>query len=326
MKKFLITIIVLLIILAIGQGIYYNFRKSNISPNTITVEQQNKEKSNFRLNGLDEIYDKYNPKISKDELNNKIYDLIYKNFSQIHDDTEKKSNEQIIKFYQENKDKIDAMNIYNEDEFFMIAKQMQNTFYDELIMQEYKIDEDSITEKSDIILFDLTFKYDNDSEIIIGVKLSKRIEEVEFYSASKLDKVFEKYIGNVSKKELLDKISLFVSNVIAIRQNTSFRSENEKLQFFDLNKDGLKDIGIITPEDFINIASSVNWLNWRYDDLYYERYEVDDETYIEEEYYNSFEMILHYNHYGKINLKVSMSKSSNVDPSIKLSIYEDESE
>lgn len=331
MKKTLIVIIVLLIILAIGQSIYYNIRKSDVSPdilpeNIVEGEVTGKKESIY-INGMLNLYNEYEPKISSENLQKEFYNLLYRTFPEIAESAINLSENKIKDYYNKNKDKINEMHILSEEEFYMIVTQLKDISEEELLLTEYRIDKESIKKlDDDKISFDITFTYDNGIEVIIGCKISESNDQIEFYSHSELDKVFEQYEGNVTRQELIEQINYFIKNVRNIRDASSLKSENQKRQYFDTKSEDLKKYGIITQDDFINIAREINLLNWRHSDLAFQYYSVNSDTYTGDVYYNYFEMVLNYNYYGKINLKVGLSRNNNVDPSIKISIFENESE
>ena len=78
MKKFLITLIVLLLILAVAQAIYYNVRPEVNIPKTgeeqNTVEQI---ENSYYIYGMVDLYENYKPNLSIEELQNKMYDFVY---------------------------------------------------------------------------------------------------------------------------------------------------------------------------------------------------------------------------------------------------------
>ena len=328
MKKTLIVIIVLLIILIFGQNIYYNIRGNNISSNIL---QENSTdiagiENSLYIVGVLKIYQDYEPKMSIEKIQSIFYELVYENMPKINEDTKKLSNEKIREYYKKNKEKIDKMNITNEEDFFMICKQMQNVIGENVALVETRINTETIKERNNRINFDIILTYDNELEIIIGASLSKSSENIEFYSSSGLDKVFNMYTGNVSKQEILEKIDLFISNVNNLRYNSSLKTENEKTQYYDLNKDMLRNLGITSAEEFIKITSYINVMDWRYSDLLFENYKVFDETFRKEEYYYTFETVLYYNHGSSLELKIGISKTDNIEPRINISIYKEESE
>ena len=74
MKRFLIIIIVFLIILAIGQNIYYKTNKKSNASSSLDVYEED-EKFTY-LDGMTDIYTKYDPGISFQKLGNEFYKLI----------------------------------------------------------------------------------------------------------------------------------------------------------------------------------------------------------------------------------------------------------
>lgn len=326
MKKTLIVMIILLIICIIVQNLYYHFRKNDdISPNIISETEDNQTEpqrvaESYYINGILQLYQDYSPKMDISTLQHKLYEFIFENIPQIYENVKDKDDNQIKEYYLSEKEKINLMDIYNEDEFYMISKQIKNIFYEDVLLEESRIDEVSLNENN-IVKFHITLIYDNEKELNINVLMSKIIDSIEFSSATGLDKMFEKYTGKVSKVDVLKKIESFISNIKDYRMNSTLKTENERRQYFDLNKEELEKIGITSQDDYVNVAILINRMKWKGLALQYERYEILPEKVVTEGDYLSSELIIYYENDSILDLKISISNVENVMPDIKISSY-----
>ena len=168
MKKFLIIIIVLLSILAIGQSIYYKLNKSENESPSINQSEEQDEKLLYIL-GMSDIYNKYQPKIQFEELEKRFYSFINVNLPEVYKNTYEKNVEEIKQYYEANIEKIKSMYIYNEEEFISIVKQLQNIYNSEneiVNIIDYRIDTNSIMPlQNGLISFETIFSYDNETTL-----------------------------------------------------------------------------------------------------------------------------------------------------------------
>lgn len=320
MKKFLISIIILLLILIIVQSIYYKINSNNIS----SIGNGGIENIEERLYilGESDIYNKYKSKINMEDLEKRFYSFINVNLPEVFKNIDGKNIQEIKQYYEENTDKINAMYIYQEEDFVSIAKQLQNIYNAQnkiVNIENYKVDTNSITAiQNGLIGFDVIFSYDNDTALKVKFILSENTENMMIASASDLDKVFEYYTGNVKKSDFLSKLESLISNVKTIRDNSTLRTENEKMQYYDLNKEGLNNIGIFSGEDYITIANQVNAMKWRYQDISYINFEVENDIIADENNFN-FKVKLFYSYDSEMELIVKLKMNNESEPDISFS-------
>ena len=327
MKRFLIICIVLLVVLTLAQVIYYklNPKETNISSSNNLEEDIEEEENKLYIIGMSALYENdYNPKISFTDLQRKFYDFIFVDIPEIYININNKSIEETKQYYEQNTEKIKNMGIYNEDDFVMIAHQINNVFdKNEIVnLYNYNVDTNTISKSQNgLITFKVNLIYDNEKQIQVLYTISEEIENVKISSATDLDEVFKQYTGKVTKQEVLNKIDTFISSIKDIRLNSTLKTENERRQYFDLNKEELENIGITSQDDYVGIAIQINAMRWRESDLQFERYEINSGSIKNEEDYISFELNIYYNYDSKLHLKVSIS---DVVPNIKISSYENE--
>lgn len=322
MKKFLITLIVLLFILAIAQGIYYKVRPKEVNiPQEIENQENGEElvEKSMYIYGMLDLYENYNLGLSLEELQSKMYDFVYVNLPEIYKNIEEMDTEETKEYYNENNIKTN-MYIYSEENFVMIAKQLQNIYRTkkDISLIESRIDLDNIIRTSEgLIAFDVSLGFDNNRDLRIRVVLSENNKTFQILSDSNLDKIFSNRNLNMKKYEFLDKIENFISNVLRLRALSTLKTENEKMQYFDENKEYLEDLLITDSKDYISITNQINAMNWINGTPIFENYEILDSL-SKMEGYDTFKMILYYNNNNKIDLIISIKNEENVIPEIKI--------
>ena len=181
MKKILISIIIILTILLIGQGIYYSLdiKKENINEskennisNTIRIfnDVNTVEKIDNVIvpEGMDEFIKKYSGSQKIIPLEKSFYEFIYTTVPNIYGTTIKLSNNKISQLYDLNKEKINNMNIYSSDDFYNITSQIRLVGNKGALaksvmdMTTYKADENNVS-------VNVKFTYSNNAEITIKV-------------------------------------------------------------------------------------------------------------------------------------------------------------
>lgn len=181
MKKVLISIIIILTILLIGQGIYYSL---DIKEENINESRENSISNTMRIfndvntvekienvivpDGMDEFIKKYSGSQKIIPLEKNFYEFIYTTVPNIYGTTIKLSNNKIAQLYDLNKEKINNMNIYSSDDFYNITNQIRlvgnkATLSKSVIdMTTYKADDNNVS-------VNVKFTYSNNTEITIKV-------------------------------------------------------------------------------------------------------------------------------------------------------------
>ena len=196
MKKILISIIIILIILLIGQLIYFNFSKKKEGD---TLQANWNTINNTEDDNIEEIEEKYEATINEIpitevvEPNNiatlsqiykgnvklvtlekELYTFINKNVKEIYNATSGKSINQILQLYDLKKELINNMNIHSAQDFKEIVTEVlkvggvQGISYSEssIDMESYNNDENGYA------TFNITFTYTNMSQIKLKVYLA----------------------------------------------------------------------------------------------------------------------------------------------------------
>lgn len=177
MKKFLISIIVILVFVLIGQLVYFNKKpttNTNIQNEIVTKKLANyldpeKEQANSTSEmtvkdtiipiNMANLSQQYNGDTKLMLLERLLYNFINKDVKNIYNMTTGKSKNQILQTYDLNKQEINNMNIYSKEDFSVIASQIFNIgtkkyINTEIVMESYKPNENGYT------TFNLIIRYE----------------------------------------------------------------------------------------------------------------------------------------------------------------------
>ena len=205
------------------------------------------------------------------------------------------------------------MHIYSEESFILICKKIKQIYSGNSIVDlvKYSVDTDTIKMSNNgTISFLINLEYDNQTNLELLIMIQEQSDYMGIAIISDLEKIFSKYKGKVTNIDLLDFLDRVVDNVNDLRLNSTLKTENEKRQYYDLNQEKLKEIGIYSAEDYISVVKQINWMDWNYRDLEYLNYEINEESFTEEGEYFNFEIILNYNHDSTTKLKISLKNNS----------------
>ena len=172
MKKLLIVIIILLMVLALGQLIYY---KTN---NTVKSDKD----TFLYIIGATTLYDRYNPKLDLIELGNVFYDFAVVDVPKIYEDVISRDNKLLEKYYKQNQKEIKKMNIYTQEDFIEISKQIQKIYDNDenATVYDYKINTETITyTQNNLISFETEFIYDNLKSLKVVFTISETDDAVK---------------------------------------------------------------------------------------------------------------------------------------------------
>lgn len=122
--------------------------------------------------------------------------------------------------------------------------------------------------------------------------------------------------GIVSSEELRQAIEKFITEDIkTIHTQTTGKSINYKLQYYDNHTAQINAMGIYSAEDYSEISRQINLLD-TFDA--YENSHIDTSSYEEiEEGYIRFKLTLTYESERKIEMYVNLAKNEDIQPKIK---------
>ena len=189
MKKFLFSVIIILIILLVAQLIYFNIQnneqiaQANITNNTLfntnytstnETENTNIEQNIIVPAGLDTIMERYKGNVNENYIEKEFYKFINTYVKQIYNLTARKSINNILQIYDLNIEDINNMHIYSANDFLEIATQtyhvanISGVTYLNIIadISTYNDDDNGYT------TFKVTFNYSNNKAIELKIYLA----------------------------------------------------------------------------------------------------------------------------------------------------------
>lgn len=187
MKKFLISIIIILILVLIGQIIYFNTNNKKVNTNTTQntlIENKNVDEKHYVSkpiaediiipNKIDAVSRKYKGDLKILTLQKELYKFVNTNVKKIYNEVTGKSKNKVLQIYDLKKQEINDMSIYSAEDFSGISAQtlkvggIENIkySYSNIDMDTYKEDENGYT------TFNITFIYSNSSEIKVKVYMA----------------------------------------------------------------------------------------------------------------------------------------------------------
>ena len=204
MKKFLISIIVILIFVLIGQLIYFNTipKEAKGNNNIIANIEENEVQDVKRIysnepviedviapNKIDVLSRTYKGELKLVTLEKELYKFVNENIKKIYNETTGKSQNQVLQIYDLKKEYINQMNIYSAEDLKAISAETLKIGGIENINYTYsKIDMESYKEREDgYVTFNIAFIYSNSSEIKIKVYLANSSDTVPNIKFGKQD-------------------------------------------------------------------------------------------------------------------------------------------
>ncbi len=205
MKKFLISIIVILIIILIGQLIYFNFNDNSSDEsekllyNSILEQGLYPEKqlgNNYgeetvieniiQPQNIAELSQKYKGDMPLVTLEKELYKLIIVNMKEIYNNTNGTSTNKILQLYDLKKDVINNMNIYSKEDFYEMAMQSfnvgsHNYLHSNIDMNTYKENDNGYA------TFNMIFTYENGKQVTVKVYLANQIITIPSIKFGKKD-------------------------------------------------------------------------------------------------------------------------------------------
>ncbi len=189
MKKFLFSVIIILIILLVAQLIYFNIQnneqiaQANITNNTLfntnytstnETENTNIEQNIIVPAGLDTIMERYKGNVNENYIEKEFYKFINTYVKQIYNLTARKSINNILQIYDLNIEDINNMHIYSANDFLEIATQTYHvanisgvTYLNSIAdISTYNDDDNGYT------TFKVTFNYSNNKAIELKIYLA----------------------------------------------------------------------------------------------------------------------------------------------------------
>lgn len=122
---------------------------------------------------LDTLYKKYNGMVKKADVEKSINYFITTSASAIHDATDEKTKNQILQYFDLNKDNISEMNIYTADDYYKIYTQIVKLSWKKNPeFMYYTINMDTYSKQGNYDTIQLTLNYSNSQSMVLKLYLT----------------------------------------------------------------------------------------------------------------------------------------------------------
>lgn len=140
----------------------------------------------------------------------------------------------------------------------------------------------------------------------------------EKIEVSGLDEIINKYDGKISTETIKDELIKFTDiNMQKIYTMTSGKSNNKILQIYDLQTEDINEMNIYSGEDFLGITAQI-FVVGNIQKVKCTNYSIDKESInFDDNGYTSFITILKFDSSKEIRLKVYLTNSEDIIPTLK---------
>jgi len=269
MKKFSIFLIIALIILLVGQTIYFAKKRKIANEENYTIYYTENEINAIHNNteirdieNLEGIIEKYKITMGYNAIQLSIYDFTSGEINRIYDWIKDDLTEDYEAIYNANKDVAEEMQIKNAEDFVGIALQLKSIDYDiTFSIKSLKIDKDLTykTEDGNYIETKLTISYTNDKTLDLKIKIPIDMEDEKIYYSDYdyLTSLYNQYKGTVKKEDLKVVINNIADSAADILENTRLKTDNKVKSEYDNNSKYLTDLKIQSADDFYSIVNAI---------------------------------------------------------------------
>lgn len=264
---------------------------------------------------LEHNYDQlFKSVVSKVDFQKMLYKLVNDGFPTIYNAAKDKSKEEVESFYKTDYAKINACGIMDEENYFYTGKELINQIYrGQNTFKSVVMDYDSITpNQNGYMTVNFEVKYDKGATIHMTAYLAERegvSPTIKFRSNSDLKKLFEKYKGEITINDFTDKLKGLAEYLPKIETKTHFKSNNYRRQYYSDNIEEIKKLGIVSENDFMNIARAVGDENLPNDDFYNYEIRLDSIKELEDRYELKVDLVFMSGQ--EYNLLMKMYKAKN---------------
>lgn len=325
-NKIVISIIVILVLTIIIQLVYFGNKTKNIADksNSIALNNTSYQTTSEKMNvkNIVELYKNYNGELSQWDIESIIYKIVNTDIYSLKDIAKKKNVDELQKYYDENKNEINNLGIYDKENFIFITEDINNIFRQEYVIlrnAEIKMIDDK-NDDNDYYGFYLLITYNNDANINLKCNIAKRKdneERIKITSNSDIAQLYQKYSVVTGIKELITTLNDFIDSMKQIHEDTRLKSLNYQSQYYNLNIPKLNKIGIQSDKDFKSVAYEINTnISW-IDNVGFSYYKVDLDSYKEENGYKIFKITFNFEQTEKFELNIGIAQAISI-PSIKI--------
>ena len=266
---------------------------------------------------LEHNYDQlFKSVVSKVDFQKMLYKLVNDGFPAIYNAAKDKSKEEVESFYKTDYATINACGIMDEENYFYTGKELINQIYrGQNKFKSVVMDYDSITpNQNGYMTVNFEVKYDKGATIHMTAYLAERegvSPTIKFRSNSDLKKLFEQYKGEVTANDFTDKLKAIAEYIPKITTKTHFKSNNDRKSYYKENIEEFKKIGIVSENDFMNLARAVSDETLVSDDFYNYEIRLDSVKEVDDRYEVKVDLVFMSGQ--EYNLLMKMYKAKNSD-------------
>lgn len=254
--------------------------------------------------------------IAESDFAKTVFNFVYDSVEKIYDETKDKSDDEISSYYKINQIEIEEYHIFNEEDFYSIAKEIKNIKTNDANAKFLSSEVDTSTKKEtdEAVTFDMLIKFNNNKSMNIKVYLSKTTHKIAFQKEFGLEDIFKKYTGDIDEASLRKFMYNFEnSSMAAINNLAKEKSYNAILQQYDNKKEQINSYGIYDANDYLEIANQIISVRWS-KGATVKSYTVDEGSLANNGKYTSFNVTLNYTTGDTVELKLGIANSKDQTP------------
>lgn len=331
-NKTFIIIIIILILLIFIQLIYFNSKRKTKNNIKVAENIQNTTNETKATNVLNEkiyplytsdLYENHNIAIDEDEFAEEVYKCVFNNLNEIYNNVSNLTWEETKSYYINNKEQINSMHIYSDEDLYLVAMQIKNILSEKTVYYNYSvISTDSIVDEKDgYCKFNLDIFFVNNQDIKFKVSLANNENvnnKIIIEDNSEINKLYELANKGFSRANAIQIINNIMNNARDIETTTLTYSQNKERQYFDLHQSKMNKLGIYSMDDFVTFIAALGSISWNSKDTI-TGYTIDLSNATKNDDYITATLYINYGNIERIKLNFSVSTNINKIPQIKVS-------
>lgn len=254
--------------------------------------------------------------IAESDFAKTVFNFVYDSVEKIYEETKDKSDDEILSYYKINQIEIEEYHIFNEEDFYSIAKEIKNIKANNENAKYSSCEIDTTTKKEtdEALTFDMLITFSNSKSMNVKVYLSKTIHKIAFQKEFGLEDIFKKYTGDIDEASLRKFMYTFENSSIGIINNLAKeKSYNAILQQYDNKKEQINSYGIYDANDYLDIANQIIQVRWS-KGATLKNYTVDENSLANNGKYTSFNVTLNYTTGNTVKIKLGIANSKDQTP------------
>ena len=254
--------------------------------------------------------------VNKVDFQKMLYKLVNDGFPAIYNATKDKSHEEVSNFYKTDYATVNGCGIMDEENYFYTAKELINQIYKgQNTFKSVVMDYDSITtNQNGYMTVNFEVNYDKGATIKMTACLAERegvSPTIKFKSNSDLKKLFEKYKGEITANDFTDKLKDIAGYLPKIKSKTRLEPNNYRKKYYKDNIEEFKKLGIVSENDFMNLARAISDETLINDDFYNYEIRLDSIKELDDRYEVKVDLVFMGGQ--EYNLLLKMYKAKNAD-------------